>query len=254
MTVRPVSPLQSATMALAVAFFAVSAPTAAQDDDRSEEAETYYKRGMEAFYEDDYAIAITNFKRAHNISPSATLLFNISLAYSKMAKPEDALEFAREATEHDDMPDDTRVKNRGRMTGYRVAIRGRGMTGGSGGGTSQTDTGGRALRWVGVSVGVAGAGLLGGALAVGSNVSSKIDEKATAEEQGNFGKANDLYETIRTQQILGQILLYSGIATFAAGTTRFIVDTASGPPAARAIDITGGPTGDGFRVGVDVDF
>lgn len=264
-----------AAACLAVALVALPSSPAAQQNDDSAEAKKYYKKGMQAFYDEDYAMAITNFKRAHSISPSGTLLFNISLTYSKMAKPEDALEHAEKAAGFDDLPDDTRLKNNARMTGYRTAIQAKTLTGGSrsdrtsdggepgsgattggasGGAGAPAGTDTHTLRWVGVSIGAAGAGLMGGALAVGTSVSSKIQEKQTAEQNGKFGKADDLYETIQSQQTLGQVLLYTGAATFAAGTTLFIIDAASGSSTGRAVNLVGGPTRHGFRVGVDVDF
>ena len=251
-----------AALAALLAIVALPSPAGAQQDD-VEQAKKYYKRGMQAFYEDDYPMAITNFKRAHSISPSGTLLFNISAAYSKLAKPEDALEFARKAAEFDDLPKDTRVKNSARMTGYRVAIRVREATGapratgggsgsGSGGNSGGSDM--TTLRWVGVSVGVAGVGLLAGAGAVGANVSSNIDAKTAAEQRGDLAEADELYQTIQSQQTIGQILLYSGIAAIAGGTTLFILDSTSTSSEGQALDVTGGPTADGFRVGVDVPF
>ena len=252
--------LGAALVAL-LAVVALPSSAGAQQND-VEEAKKYYKRGMQAFYEDDYPMAITNFKRAHSISPSGTLLFNISAAYSKLAKPKDALEFSHKAAEFDDLPKDTRVKNQARMHGYRVAIRVRDATGaqyatddsgsGSGGGSGGSDM--TALRWVGVSIGVAGVGLLAGAGAVGANVSSNIDAKTAAEQRGDLAEADDLYQTIQSQQTIGQILLYSGIAAVAGGTTVFILDSTSKSSESRALDVTGGPTADGFRVGVDLDF
>jgi tetratricopeptide (TPR) repeat protein len=272
-----------------LALLGTAAPLAsaqAQDSGQSkgEKAKKYYKKGMQHFYEEDYPMAITNFKRANSISPNATLSYNISIAYSRMGKPDEALTASLEAKERGGLPKDTLAKNDGRIAAYRRAIKAERLAGGgeeSGGATSggqasnqtnasqggsqnagggqsapppRTDSGGGALQIVGISVGVGGLAMLGSAIGIGANVSSKIDEKRTAENNGRFERAKQLRSEIGSQQTLGQVLLYSGIGATAVGTTLFILDATSSSSSGQAVNVTGGPTRGGLQVGVDVSF
>jgi len=283
---RPLSRLSAPVgLITLVAFLVAGAPSTAgaEESDDSEKAQKFYKKGMQAVYDEEYAIAITNFKRAHSLSPSGTLLYNISIAYSRMGKPDKALEYSRQAEGRDDLPDDTFVKNRARIAAYTVAT-----TGTSVGGeptetasdeeerteeTGETPTGeetdaetatggdgnaksdGNALTWVGAGFGVAGAGAVGWAVFLNSYVREAIEAKRTAEEAGNYDEANRLYREIRSRQRLGQVLIYSGAGVMALGTTLMIVDAASsGGSDRRAVRVTGGPAPSGWSLGLDVRF
>lgn len=285
--VRPLSRISApAGLFALVALLTAGVPsTAVSQDSDAEKAQKYYKKGMQAVYDEEYAIAITNFKRAHSLNPSGTLLYNISIAYSRMGKPEKALEHSLEAAERDDLPKDTAVKNRARIASYTVANTSRSITGETGakasgpeaspeestsesteetagtGGTEGTgsapgrESGGSALTWLGAGVGLAGAGAVGWAVVLNFNVRDAIEAKRTAEEAGNYQEADRLYGQIQSRQQLGQILVYSGAGAMALGTTLLIVDAASsGASSRRAVRLTGGPTRGGWSLGLDLRF
>lgn len=268
-------------VATLVAFTLAPASAQAQDSD-AEKAKKYYKKGIQAFHSEEYGMAITYLKRANSISPNSTLLFNISLAYSKMGKADEALPFAEKAAKRGGLPKDTTVKNLARINGYNVAIATQKMaesssaqasnggetgggsgTGGNTGGGGGSGGGGQqpppksdsnTLTWVGISTGVVGLGMIGGAVAISNNVAAKIDEKETAVNNGRLDEADTLHSEIQSQQTLGQILLYSGIAAAAGGTVMAIIDASSGSSEGQAVNVTGGPTSRGFSVGLDVKF
>ena len=278
------SRVASAALLFVAVFAFVGSPATAQaQESKAEKAKKYYRKGIKAFHGEEYGMAITYLKRANSISPSGTLMYNISLVYSKMGKPQQALDFAEKARSEGDLPEDTSVKNNARIVGYTAALKAREMTpektetsdAQASAGSKQTDSssdqetegtapptqpppsGGsdtHTLRWIGLSAGLAGLGLAGGGIAVGASVSGKIDDKKAAERNGDFETAGNLHDEIDSQQTLGQILLFSGVGLAVGGTTLFIIDAATSSSGGRAVNVTGGPTRGGFSVGLDVRY
>lgn len=66
-------------------------PTPARTD-----AEAHYARGVEAYREQHYELAIEQFLRADVLAPRAALSFNVARAYEKLHEPSRALQYYRD--------------------------------------------------------------------------------------------------------------------------------------------------------------
>lgn len=87
MTLRPVAALSALLVIL------LAAPTRARAEGGGEarvEAGERFDRGLRLFEEGDYAGALAEFKRAHELVPNQLVLFNIGLTYAALGRPVEA--------------------------------------------------------------------------------------------------------------------------------------------------------------------
>ena len=240
-----------AVAVLVVGVAGISPEVYAQSD--KEQAQTLAQKGAKAFVKKDYAMAVTYFQRAASLDPNPVLLYNLSLAQSKLGNVQDARDAAQRAIEmgSDGVPKDTWVKLHARRDAYDRALSARSMadelapdkpkvsTEESTSGTSdpttvttreQVDEGPAVgtLGWVGAGVGVAGVGLLAGAGLVNAGVRADIEAYDEARRAGEFDRAERLQGDVDSGQQLGQILLYSGAGLTAVGAGLFIFDMVNG--------------------------
>jgi len=80
------------TLGLAAAL--VAAPASAQDKPTpaaTAQAREHFNRGVKLYEEDDFRTALIEFKRAYELAPNPTLLFNIGNSYYQLREYADAL-------------------------------------------------------------------------------------------------------------------------------------------------------------------
>jgi tetratricopeptide (TPR) repeat protein len=70
-------------------------PAPAAEDPALTEAKAHFEAGRAAYDAHDYKEAVRQFRAAESLRPSATLQYNIALAYDGMGKPQAALRFYR---------------------------------------------------------------------------------------------------------------------------------------------------------------
>lgn len=213
-----------------------------------EQARELAERGSKAFVTKDYAMAVTYFQRAASLDPNPVLLYNLSLAHSRLGNLEDARAAAERAVAmgDEDAPADTRIKLRARLNGYGVALGGVGLASrlapkaqveetpevvgpeekmldqAVGSGASEPAI--SVLGWSGVGAGVVGVGLLAGAGLVSSGVRADIEAYDEARRVGDIDRAESLEGDVASGQAIGQVLLYSGVGLAAAGVGLLVFD------------------------------
>lgn len=197
-------------------------------------ARAYYKSGVDAFFNQEYALAITYFKRAYSLDPNAIVLYNIALAQAKLGNVEDAFEAAAQADEMGGLPPDTTVKNRARMAAFTVAIGGKRVTEiinpppkidkdkkrREQSFVERIDT----VGWTGVGIAATGVVVMGVAGFMAVSLQSDIDEYERLKAQSDFVEANQLQADIADQQETGQIILYSGAGLVGVGAAVFLYE------------------------------
>lgn len=227
--------------ALMVALFLVGSAgvAGAQQSSDGEKAKAYYDQGVSAFFNKNYSQAITYFQRANALDPDPVVLYNISLAHSKLGNAEDALVASLKAAEMGGLPEDTALKNTARIRGYERIIRARSAADarsaqaaqhkelkspGAGAPDSASDSAVGALGWVGVGTAGAGAAALFGSGVVSLLLRADIDDYEHFRTSGEYERARAMQDKIDERQFYGKLMLYSGVGLVALGTTLWAVD------------------------------
>ena len=205
-----------------------------QDDDKVERAQEAFDQGINFYVQQEYGKAIAEFRKGHQVLPSGMFLYNISLSYIKLKNWPAAIKYAREAAARGDLPKKHAAKNHARHTAVSMRIQAGALAkaaaektkqdqgdlfggGQQGGGTSQPAP----SRWpglwtyVGAGSAVVGAGLVAGAVVIGSDVQTRIDTLGGVEDKDEYDRMRSSIESDRT---VGQVLLFSGIGLVAAGS------------------------------------
>ncbi len=235
----------------------------AQEPTDEKKAEAYYNKGVDAFFNKKYSLAITYFQRANALDPDPVVLYNISLAHSKMGNPAEALTVALDAQKMGGLPEDTALKNQFRIVGYRRAIQARQTCEAINPPVSvkdDDDTKGKqvepqdrlsVLGWTGIGTASVGVAALVGAGVTNFIVAGNLEEYDTAQADGDYGRASGLQADIADRQSMGRVMLYSGAALTAVGGALFAYDffgTAESAEAAEKASVFGAVGSDGASV------
>ncbi|MFP4597252.1 MAG: hypothetical protein ACLFVJ_03310 [Persicimonas sp.] len=212
------------------------------DQSDVKKAEAYYEKGVDAFFNKKYSLAVSYFQRANELDPDAVVVYNISRAHAKLGNPDDALEKALEAQAMGGLPEDTAQKNRHRIVAYRRAVAAQDVCEALNPPVDEldedspesSDEGLGVVGWTGVGVGSIGAAGLLGAGMMTFIVSGNLDEYDTARADGDYGRARGLHSDIGDRQEIGRLMLYSGAGLLAAGGAMFAWDYFSGQESAES--------------------
>lgn len=235
----------------------VSTNAFAQDD--KERAQKLYKEGAEAFYTDDYPLAIMKFKSGHSLDPNPMFLYNIAVSYGRLGNVDEAYRYAEQADEGG-LPKEADHKNKARLRSWGTELAATSLAESIGGPTdavaacttdsecvggetcdtdrnvcvasadvaasTTTDSGGGlgALGWTGVVLGTAGVGLVVTALVMDASLSSDFDELDAARAAGDRERAETLESDIESSQSTGKILLFAGAGAAVVGGTLLVID------------------------------
>ncbi|QDG53700.1 hypothetical protein FIV42_24030 [Persicimonas caeni] len=238
--------------------------SAGQEASDEKKAEAYYNKGVDAFFKKKYSLAITYFQRANTLDPDPVVLYNISLAHSKMGNPKEALTAALEAQKMGNLPEDTALKNQFRIVGYRRAIAAREVTEAINPPAKaeidpnkvpdkqpQTDEGLSVLGWTGAGTAGLGVAALVGAGVTNFIVAGNLEEYDTAQADGDYGRARGLHQDIQDRQSLGRVMLYSGAGLAAVGGALLAYDLLGGTETAgnaESASVFGAVDSDGASV------
>ncbi|TDP72061.1 hypothetical protein [Bradymonas sediminis] len=245
----------------------------AQEPASGENAKAYYNKGVEAFFNKNYSLAITYFQRANALDPDPVVLYNISLAQSRLGNAPEALSASLKADAMGGLPDDTSLKNRARIRAYQRVVGAQKIAGakakadqalaksvkapqaGGAGVPPGSEAGMGALGWAGVGAASVGAAALVGTGVLNFMLSEDLDNYEKARTAGEYERALDLQNTIESRQSLGQIMLYSGAGLVALGGALWAVDYFGSAEVQESADaslkpaLSGSVGPDGARVG-----
>ncbi len=195
------------------------------------QAEAHFQTGAEWYTTGEYSKAIVEFLKGYNIVPNAMFLYNISLSYAKLGNPADALMYAERAQSEVGMPEDVASRNSGRIGALRVRLSGievikqvSNLTVAVAPPVEAPASGFGLLGMGGITLGVAGVGLMGASLLVGSGVSDDIETLENEANGGDRARFDDLKAEIEADQSFGKVLLFSGAGLAAVGLTLIVVD------------------------------
>ncbi|MDQ3032408.1 MAG: PEGA domain-containing protein, partial [Myxococcota bacterium] len=121
--------LGSMGTALAVVVAALAlAPITAQAQETqaaqpgAEDARTLFQRGQTAYSQGDYDGAITQWARAYELDPRPLLQFNLSQAYERLGRLEDAIGALEQYLENADPNDEHQADARARLSSVRERL------------------------------------------------------------------------------------------------------------------------------------
>jgi tetratricopeptide (TPR) repeat protein len=258
------------------ALLLVAAPSIAQESDsangesesnrhdeeaeRAQKAKEVFDRGMEHYVEEDYTKAIVDFKRAHDLYPSATLLYNIAMARMNQGKSEKAAKVAREALEFDGepLPDDSRAQARAVVDGSGLVASARTLADAS---ASDDSTGTAAapppktdestgsdgtlgpLGWSGIGMSAVGVAGLVGIPIVANNYDQQVERLerlSTGPSRPAFREQQNKVESTRQN---GRLLSVAAPAVTAVGAGLLAVDLLVLQKSDERVSAGLGPTG-----------
>lgn len=236
-------PRSSALLIAALLTLAIPTSRAFAEEPSNEElAEAYYEQGVEAFFNKNYSLAITYLQRAHALDPDPVVLYNISLAQSRLGNTREALRAALQADEMGQMPEDTAIKNSGRIRAFQLQIAAEELAQALAPPEEAPDLQAQItpppstttlpeqkpvfspLGWAGIGTAGVGALAIAGAGAFSLVVSNQIETYNSARQDGDYQQAAALHDQIGDRQLMGQILLYSGAGLFTLGATLWTID------------------------------
>ncbi len=198
------------------------------DADNAKKAQVYYQSGVKAYFNKKYSLAITYFERANALDPDPVVLYNISLAQSKLGNAKEALDAALQAQTIGGLPKDTARKNRYRIVAFRRALAAQSVCEAinppAKAKVAKEDAHFGAVGWSGVGAAGLGAAALIGAGVLDIVVSGNMDKYDSARADGNYQSAKSLRADITSGQQLGRVMLYSGVGLVAVGGALFAYD------------------------------
>lgn len=235
-----------------------ASPAIAQDN--VELAQKHFESGAEWYAQGEYAKAIVEFLKGHNLSPNAMFLYNISLSYAKLDNIDDALVAAERAIKEGGLPPDVAVRNEARIRAFQMNSTARSVSGSVNLAlnekktvvdpepTPKASSGFGALGWTGVALTTVGVGLGAGAMVLSSGVADDIASLKSEANGGDLIRYTELKSSIEDDQSTGQILVYAGAGLGAVGLTLILIELMSGDESS-ATSWYVGPHRDGFQAG-----
>ena len=191
------------------------------------DAQAYFDKGAQLYYEGKYSRAIVEFRKAHNIHPHPMFSYNIARANLNLDRIADANEAATEAIElEDQLPPEIASTNRALVASTQTILHGeeiaerieqRRVAEPDEPVESDDDPLLSPLGWAGVAGLGLGVAALGGAGYVNVEVQNQrqaLEEVANQISEDEFERQRD---DIVQWQNRGRILLFSGIGLAAVG-------------------------------------
>ncbi|RDV38480.1 tetratricopeptide repeat protein [Bradymonadaceae bacterium TMQ3] len=262
----PRHPIAALCTLLAFSMLATSA--FAQDEPTADElAQQYFDEGASFFIEGNYARAILSFRRAFDQRPDPMILYNMSLAHSRLGNHREAYETTLATQSMEGLPEQAKVRVDARADALFVVVNAEELAPRIAAITAAEKSAERTsaqssqpglsiappldlvrqpegmglVGWAGVGTTVVGAGLLTGALLVDRSLASDIEAYQQASDQGRLSDYNELRADIESRANTGKILLYSGAGAAALGLGMWIFGVTSA--ADSNIDVAFAPDG-----------
>lgn len=230
-------PAISVALRAAVVFGVLTcfAPTSAfaQTSNTHDEARArhHFDEGARFFYEGDFSRAVVEFRRAYQYKPDPMILYNLSLAQSRLGNIADAYDAGVAASAMPGMPDAARVRNDARVGALSVALSADRLA-------RRIETlsprqpptnpdqveAMSPIAWTGIGTALVGTGLLTYALVLNQRLGPDIEEYRSAQREGRVGDYYALREHIEAQTSRGRVVFYSGLAITATGIGLWIYD------------------------------
>ncbi|WP_146618165.1 hypothetical protein [Lujinxingia litoralis] len=245
----------------------LASPAAAQNTP-DELAQQYFDEGAGFFIEGNYARAILSFRRAYEQRPDPMILYNMSLAHSRLGNHREAYQTILATQRMEGLPDQARVRVDARVDALHVVVTAEALAPEMAEALARkaeadqhseearaalpappplqhANAGMGLVGWAGVGTTVVGAGLLTGALLIDRGLSSDLEAYQQAADQGRLDDYRRLRSDIESRASTGRILLYSGAgaAVLGLGMWVFGVTAAEGP---AEIDLAFSPDGSGM--------
>ncbi|MBA2663765.1 MAG: hypothetical protein H0U74_15870 [Bradymonadaceae bacterium] len=222
--IRRTSTLLVATL-LALALYSPSALAQTSDEERAVE---HFDNGAKHFYEGDFSRALVEFRKAYEFNPDPMILYNMSLAYSRMGNVGEALRAGVSASSHEAMPAPAKVRNDARIVALGAALtsaaiaevlapaaeHGKPLDPGTGKAAEPIWEQVGPIGWSGVGAATAGLLLLGYSGIVSYGLEGDI---ARYELTRDLAEYTMLKDDIAKRTFRGRIALYSGLVLSVAG-------------------------------------
>ncbi|MFU8804357.1 MAG: hypothetical protein ACNA8W_11150 [Bradymonadaceae bacterium] len=212
-------------------------PMHAAAGNTEEQARHHFDEGARYFYEGDFSRALVEFRRAYQLQPDPMILYNISLAHSRLGNIKDAFDAGIAASKMEGMPAPAQVRNDARVGALSIALSADSIA------RSIQNTGGQAssgepdpdhiyippdhdtelspMGWAGVAGTAAGAGLITWALVLNQKLGPEIEQYKSTESTEDY---NERREDIDRRTTTGKIVLYSGAGLMTVGLGLWIYD------------------------------
>ena len=234
-----------------ICFFSialVTSPVAAQED--RERAKELYNEGAEAYYKQEFPVAIMKFKTGYDLDPDPMFLYNIALAYGRLGNYDEAFEYSERAAK-DGLPEDASLKLGARLAAWSTVESSLDVvddiTAPDEGECSSDDDcvdgescsaenicvaipeappaeGLSGVGWAGVGLTTIGVGLVVGAVILDLGLDDDFEAYDQAVADGDTATANQLKDDIESTQSTGKILLYAGIGSAVVGGGLLVYD------------------------------
>ena len=218
-------------------------PAQAQDSDNAaaiSAAQQHFDDGVAAYQDEDFEQTLEKFSQAHAEVPAAIFLYNAARVAEKLERFDESLKLAElaQAEVERPLPDVLVEKNTALIRSLRQRIAQADAEAEKNRfeavkfadpshptpqsqpvapaprPPAPTDEGGSALSYSGAGIAILGLGLIGTSIYLATDANAQIDALETIEDPKDFNRRID---EIDAQQFTGNMLLYSGIATVAAG-------------------------------------
>ena len=226
---RKLARLLALTMCvLSCVVIADPAPASAQEDLASvERAHELYQRGLAAYQIGDYEVAVNAFLASWSMYEDPRLLYNLSLAYWKLGKLDQAIATATRVVEADVEPG-VHLRTHARRAAFRTILNAQSaaseVSRAHDGEVRDIDVAssprrGGPWRWVPWTTAAVTLGAVGGAAVVDRQIAATATKMKLAEAGNDRTRAVALHAEIERRQLVGRVLL----ATVAVGATATVV-------------------------------
>ena len=196
----------------------------AQTRDTTQIAQAGFEEGAKAYLAGRYEEAIVTWQKAYEIWPAAIILYNMSLAASKLGNPHQAHIYAQQAAQNTDVPLEAeyRVKNLANQRAWEAGFIARDL--------AQEVRRRNPIEpamdigwagYAGAGMATVGVGLLIGSIVVGAEAADDNAALALVDERDVYDQQRSELEDV---QSTGRLLLYSGAGLAAAGAGLLVWD------------------------------
>jgi len=200
----------------------LAAPLVSAESD-TDRARGHFEAGAEHYYEGEYARALIEFKRGHELVPNSLFVYNMSLCHLRLGQYAMAFEKAVRARESGDLPEKEGLRNAARIPAMSAVLTSRQIASDienepdDGAGRVEEDIVAEskdgspgALGYTGIAIIGVGAAALVWALFIDASLSTQWDDYRASVAEGETARAETIRGEMESDQSTAQILVFAG--------------------------------------------